>query len=295
MGVVDSLGARFDRGLRLGRAVATYLFERRAVSQFFDSDGTLIHYTDVGEGEPVVLVHGFAVNANLNWRLTGIARSLLGELRVLSMDLRGHGRSGRPEDPADYGAHLYQDIVRLLDHLRLPSAHVVGYSLGGFVALKLAVAAPDRVRSLAVLGAGWERSGHSALLDAVPQMIADLEAGRGIGPLSGKLADERTPPSLAHRMWVRLMTRYFNDPHAMIGVVKSLLALEVSEAELRALDVPVCGIVGGDDPLRESAEALVGVAPRHTLTVIEGADHLQAAVRRELHDALLEFLRAQRR
>jgi pimeloyl-ACP methyl ester carboxylesterase len=273
---------------RLG---ARFLAERGPRRDSFDSDGVPIHFTDIGSGNPVVLIHGFAVNGVLNWRLPGVTRALASDRRVISVDLRGHGRSGKPHDPAQYGVNMTRDIVRLLDHLGLDAAHIAGYSLGGYVTLKVATVAPDRVRSASLLGSGWERPENSALLEALPKLADALEAGRGVGPIAGNLGEARSKPGLGHRLWVKLMTRYFNDQRALIGVIRSVPDLAVTEVELRRLDVPLCSIVGGNDPLIESAEAMASVVSDHAITVVPDADHIQAPARPELHRALAAFLR----
>jgi pimeloyl-ACP methyl ester carboxylesterase len=279
----------FEDALGVGRTAARYLAEARPASRSFMSDGVPIHYTEVGDGPPVVLVHGFAVSGDLNWRLPGVTRKIARDYRVITVDLRGHGRSGKPHALEAYGDNLTLDIVRLLDHLGLERAHVAGYSLGGFVTLKLAVFAPERLLSASILGAGWEPPDNSALLDALPRLAESLEAGRGIGPVAGNLGSERKKPGLGHRLWVKLMTRYFNDQRALIGVIRSVPGLAVSEAELRAVTVPLCSIVGSRDPLIESARAMCDVVADLAVTVIPDADHIQAPARPELHAALRQF------
>jgi len=284
----------FSRGLEnalgLGRTALCYLVEARPASRSFMSDDVRIHYTDVGTGPPVVLVHGFAVSGELNWRLPGVTRALARDYRVISVDLRGHGRSGKPHGPADYGENLTLDIVRLLDHLELERAHLVGYSLGGFVVLKLAVTAPEHLTSASILGAGWEPPDNSALMAALPRLADSLEAGHGVGPIAGNLGEERAMPGLGHRLWVKLMTRHFNDQRALVGIIRSVPDLVVSEEALRGVAVPLCSIVGSRDPLIESARAMAAVVGDHAATVIPDADHIQAPARPELHAALRQFL-----
>jgi len=238
----------------------------------------------------VVLVHGFAVNERLNWRLPGVTRMLARDLRVISIDVRGHGRSGKPHRVAGYGPELVEDMTRLLDHLGLERAHVAGYSLGGFIALKLATVRPERMLSVAVLGAGWEPPDNRAFLDALPKLADDLEAGRGIGPLMGNLGAERNKPGLMHQLWVKLLTRYFNDAKALVALIRSTPQLAVDEAELRSLELPVCSIVGSRDPLAVSVDAMRGKISDHTVCVVDGADHIATPMRPEFQDALRGFL-----
>ncbi|MGH6943137.1 MAG: alpha/beta hydrolase, partial [Geminicoccaceae bacterium] len=186
----------------------------RVRGRYFDSDGIRLHYTDEGQGAPVVLLHGLAVQSDLNWRRPGVIKALTHHFRVISLDLRGHGLSDKPHEVAAYGATMAQDVVRLLDHLGIARAHVAGYSLGGFLALKLAAVHQDRLIGAALMGAGWESPFNSAFLDAVPRLAADLEAGHGIAPLSAYLGGERPAPGRLHSLVVRLMTGWFSDGEA---------------------------------------------------------------------------------
>ena len=119
----------------------------------FDSDGVAINYFEQGGGTPVILVHGLGINAQANWMATGVFQRLAKHYRVIALDLRGHGLSGKPHEPEQYGPKMAEDIVRLMDHLRIEKAHVMGYSLGGFVVLKLIALHPERLLSAAPCGA----------------------------------------------------------------------------------------------------------------------------------------------
>lgn len=279
----------------LGLAIfaAWFIFLRRVEGSFFDSNGVPIHYTTEGAGQPVVLVHGFAVNADLNWRLPGITERLAAEFRVIAVDQRGHGLSGKPHDRDRYGQELVEDLRRLLDHLEIERVHLVGYSLGGFVALRFAATYPERLHSVSVLGAGWEHPDESKFVAALDQVADELEAGRAVDPLASQL-DEDRKPGWMHRQWVRLVTRHLNDPLALAALVRSVPALFVTEAELRDLTVPVCSIVGSRDPLRPGAEALEGVVPDLTSIVAEDTDHLSATRSEALQAGLVDFIRQHR-
>ena len=78
-----------------------------------------------------------------NWKLPRVFQKLSKRYRVIALDNRGHGKSDKPYDPAQYGLELVDDVVRLMDHLGIAKAHVVGYSLGGFITLKLALRHPE--------------------------------------------------------------------------------------------------------------------------------------------------------
>ncbi len=122
----------------------------------FDSDGVEIAYIDEGEGEPLLLIHGFASNVAANWVDPGWVRTLTQSgRRVIAYDNRGHGRSEKLYDPDVYGAPLMaEDGRRLLDHLGITRADVLGYSMGARIAAFLTLAHPERVRSLILGGLG---------------------------------------------------------------------------------------------------------------------------------------------
>ena len=124
-------------------------------SRFFDSAGVQIHYTDQGNGEPVVLIHAMLETLQV-WQGSPVTRGLLDAgYRVLAFDVRPHGQSGKPHDPAQYGLEVVRDVVRLLDLLGLDRAHVVGYSMGGMLANAVRAEHPDRVATTVLGGNGW--------------------------------------------------------------------------------------------------------------------------------------------
>jgi pimeloyl-ACP methyl ester carboxylesterase len=92
---------------------------------FFDSKGLNIHYKDVGAGKPIVLLHGYTMNSNM-WDNSLLLKVLSKSHRVIMIDLRGHGLSDKPSDPKEYGPEVGKDVIRLLDHLNIPKAHLVG-------------------------------------------------------------------------------------------------------------------------------------------------------------------------
>lgn len=263
-------------------------YVRSPRGELFDSDGVAIHYSIEGTGTPVVLLHGFAVNADLNWRLPGLAKKLVATgYQVILMDLRGHGAS---EHSDRYGAEMGEDVVRLLDHLEIERAHVVGYSLGGVIALKLAVTRPDRLLTASPLGSGWESPDNSMFLGAIDEIAEALESGSGVGPLGQHLGDDRSEPSAVHDLWVRFMTSFLNEGPALAGVVRGLPDLTVTEEELVGIDLPMCSIVGGEDPMRAGSEALVGRVPDVEILVIDGADHLKTTSHPKTSATLIDFL-----
>jgi len=149
---------------------------------FFRGDAD-IHYADDGDGDPVVLVHGFASSFVVNWKNTGwfdFFRSL--GRRVVALDLRGHGKSSKFHNPGAYHPErMGQDILELMDHLGLETADLVGYSMGAWQSMYLLADAPDRFRRGVLGGVGdkflaetgrWEKIAR-AMITPEPKAITD--------------------------------------------------------------------------------------------------------------------------
>lgn len=118
-----------------------------------NNNGVVIYYEVLGEGEPVVLLHGFTASS-AQWQYTGIAGELAKDYQVILVDLRGHGKSDKPHGSEAYSLeHRLSDINAVLDDLHLDRAHLLGYSMGGWLAFGMAAQYPERVSSLIAGGA----------------------------------------------------------------------------------------------------------------------------------------------
>lgn len=250
----------------------THAAERKS----FDSDGVPISYLEAGAGEPVILIHGFIANAQLNWVAPGVFDALAADYHVIALDNRGHGQSGKPHDAAAYGPQMAKDVVNLMDHLGIKKAHVAGYSLGGFITTHLIAKYSDRLLSAAPCGAGWAPpgDGREELSDAIAE---SLESGNGITPLMDALTPAGQPkPSAEQMAQTNRMIMAMNDPLALAAVARGLKNLAVTADELRAGKVAVHSIIGEIDPLKATVDAMQQALPSMTVTVVAGADHMNA-------------------
>jgi len=257
------------------------------MEHFFESAGVRIRYRVFGTGEPVVLVHGFTGRLE-GWIDSGFAQALAERFRVIAFDCRGHGRSDKPHDPARYGPEMGEDIIRLLDHLGLPRAHVIGYSMGAHILARLLVAHPERLLS-ATLGGAPGRLGWTDADEArVALEAAELEAGQ----LTTQIL--RLEPGLSdHDVAVRSRAILIGqDRLALAASRRANRAQAVSEVELRAVHVPTLGIVGSKDPYRAGFEQLKHWMPQATIVVIPGATHASAEQHPTFLKAVLDFLNA---
>lgn len=278
-------------------AVAGFVGQRIYILQamnpegnYFDSDGVRIHYTVHGTGVPVVLVHGLAVNAGINFGARGVISKLAKSYQVITFDNRGHGRSDKPHDTKAYGLELCNDIVRLLDHLHIEKAHIVGYSMGGFITLKFATLYPDRILSFAPCGAGWTPNADEQLKFFF-ELARDLEEGRGYGLLSDRLTPIGRKVSFMDRFLMTVTLAAINDNKAIAAFLRSVPELHVTEEALRANQLPALTIVGERDPLRFLAEKMASVTPHMQLVITPDADHMSTLRRPTTLDALKAFLK----
>jgi pimeloyl-ACP methyl ester carboxylesterase len=245
--------------------------------------GIGIWYETEGQGAPVVLLHGMMGRSEV-WRLEGYVDGLRDEHRVILVDARGHGRSERPVDPADYSLRCHAaDVLAVLDELGVPSAALCGWSMGAATSLLLAAGAPERVDAVAALGAPLEWVGFAD----VPAPAEDEEdedgwASRfeheGMTWVAADLEREGRPT------WARLVERA--DPLAMAACDRGWGRLAAAPRLLRDLSMPLLFAWGAHE-LRPGDEARVPGAA--TLIVVPDEDHV-GAFRRT--DVLLPRLRA---
>jgi pimeloyl-ACP methyl ester carboxylesterase len=261
----------------------------RAEEGYFNSNGVKIHYVVEGKGEPVVLVHGFTVNAHLLWGMSGIIKALAKDYRVIALDVRGHGKSDKPTDTKQYGVEMVEDVVRLLDHLHIKKAHVVGYSMGAFITGKLLATHPDRLLS-ATLGGGGVIPEGIKLPPFVDKLADSLDKGEGIGPLLVALTPPGQPkPS---KMELQLVNRTLigNRSKALAAVVRSWKTLAVNKEKLKANKVPVLAMVGSDDPFKEAITLIKDDLANLQVVVIKGGDHMNTFLKPQFLPVLRKFL-----
>lgn len=244
----------------------------------FTSDGIDIAYLDEGEGDPILLIHGFASNARVNWVGTNWVELLKQDgRRVIAIDNRGHGESGKIHDTAVYEAPMMAgDAVRLLDHLGIGRADVLGYSMGARIAAFLALGHPGRVRSAVFGGLGIN------MVRGVgnPEPIARaLEAAS-----EAEIDDAR---ALAFR---RFAESAGGDLRALAACMRSARR-RITAEEIARLTMPVLVAVGDRDDIAGSAAELAALIPGARVLDIPGRDHMLAVGDRAFKRGVLDFLK----
>lgn len=243
----------------------------------FQSDGIELAYLDEGSGEPVLLIHGFASSRLVNWVYPGWVETLkTAGRRVIAIDNRGHGDSEKLYDPADYHlSTMAADAARLLDHLGVARADVMGYSMGARIAATLAIEHPERVRSLVVGGLGAAMM--TGMLSAEPIAQA-LEAS--------SIAAVSDPTGRTFRQFAE-QTK--SDRLALAACIRS--SREPIPAERAAtIACPTLIAVGTKDLIAGSPAELAAVIPGAEVLDIPGRDHMVAVGDRVFKQGVVEFL-----
>lgn len=267
-----------------------FLLKYRKKGYFFDSNGCKIHYNVEGEGTPIILIHGYGVNADINWRWNGIIKILRKHYKVISLDVRGHGLSDKPQDPNAYGIEMVHDIARLMNYLNISKAHIMGYSMGGFITLKFITMYPERVIKAIAGGAGYEKP-NGENLKILSELVESLENGKGYYPLTKALEPGRKEPSKWKIKLIDFCINQLSNPISMANVMKKFTDLEISEDSLRNNKVPLLVIVGTKDPLKTGAEALEKIASNAKVIYLKNKDHGTTLLSPKFVKTVLEFLR----
>ena len=243
-----------------------------------DVNGCPINYLVAGTGAPVMLIHGFASSLQGNWRAPGVIDAIVAAGRqVIAIDCRGHGRSGKPHDPAAYaGSAMADDAVAVLDHLRIDKADLAGYSMGGFLSATLLVNRPERWRSVIISGMGDVLLKGNLPSQQFDTLIAAMEA-----PDAASIKDAR---GRAFRQFAQASG---NDLRALAAMHKTPRT-GFDPAKLAAVKIPVLVLIGDkDNPA--SAKRLADAIPGASFVEVPG-DHLGAVATPQFSRAIVEWL-----
>jgi pimeloyl-ACP methyl ester carboxylesterase len=254
--------------------------------KFFDSDGVKIAYIDAAPSGaapsgaprlPILLIHGFASNIDMNWSAPGWVELFCKHgYRVLAIDNRGHGRSAKLYQLADYGAPLMaEDARRLLDHLGIERVDIFGYSMGARISAFLAIAHPSRVRRIVFGGLG----------------INMVRGMAGTGPIAHALEadsiDQVTNPTA--RTFRAFAEQTKSDLKALAACIRSARA-PITAADIATIAQPTLVAVGERDVIGGAPEPLAELLPNGQAFVIPGREHMKAVGDKAFKDAVLAFL-----
>lgn len=243
----------------------------------FEYDGVRISYLDEGEGDPILLIHGFASNKQVNWQYPGWVKLLVEDgRRVIALDNRGHGDSQKFYDPAVYGAPtMAEDARRLLDYLEIGAADVMGYSMGARISAFLTLNHPKRVRRAIFSGLGY----------GMVSGVGDPE------PIASALEAERLQDvaDRTGRAFHAFAEQTGSDRRALAACMRSSRQ-KISEEDVSRIERPVLVAVGTEDDIAGSPHRLAALIPHADVLEIPGRDHMVAVGDKVHKQGVLAFL-----
>jgi pimeloyl-ACP methyl ester carboxylesterase len=217
-------------------------------------DGVKLYYEEVGSGAPIVFVHEFAAD-HRSWEMQ--MRHFGQRYRCITWSARGYPPSDVPEKPTSYSqARAADDILAILDHLKLDKAHIVGLSMGGYTALQVALNHPGRVRSLVLAGAGsgserwYTEEFHKRSCELAAQFEREGSAavaqtyGRSASRITFELKDPRGFAEFARRLAEH---DAHGSAHMSRGFQGARPSLYDFESDIRKLTTPALIVVGDED------------------------------------------------
>jgi pimeloyl-ACP methyl ester carboxylesterase len=243
----------------------------------FKSGGVDIAFETKGEGDPVLLIHGFASTGRVNWWDTGWVKTLADAGRkVITIDNRGHGASEKLYESVFYPAtEMAEDARRLLDHLAIEKADVMGYSMGARISAFLTMRHPARVRRAVFAGLASRMITGVGGVEAVAQA---LEA-----PSRDDVAD---PAAKSFRVFAEQTN---SDLRALAACIRASRD-RISAADLRTIEVPVLVVAGEKDDVAGDVETLVAAIPGARGVILPNRNHMNAVGDRGYKQAVLDFL-----
>jgi pimeloyl-ACP methyl ester carboxylesterase len=247
------------------------------------ADGTKLYVEETGSGTPIVFVHEYAGDYR-TWepQLRFFSRSH----RCITYSQRGYPPSDVPRDPERYSQDIARDdVIAVMDALKIDKAHIVGHSMGGYTVLHVGIHHPKRCLSVTAAGCGWGSTPDPVQREAMKALAADtgkMFAAEGIASAAAKYAD--APMRQAHknkdpRGWAefaRMLAEHSAEGHAhtMLNLQLKRPTLWEMEAELKALSVPLLVVVGDEDDLcLDGSVFLKRTAPKAALLVVPRSGH----------------------
>lgn len=242
--------------------------------QFIDAVGIRLRYVEQGQGPAIVLMHGYTGTADRHFIANGMFANLAKDHRVIAIDLRGHGKSGKPVTPSEYGQQMALDVVRLLDHLKIQRAHVLGYSLGAMIAARLATLHPERLISVAYIASLPLRTTDTYMEKFASASIEELESDMPFKSLALALQPPGAkPPSDDEIRKAVAPLVAANDVKALAALWRGYKGLAVSDQQLKAVKIPSIVITGSEDTSAAGVPELNKTQPQIRTVIVQGAQH----------------------
>jgi pimeloyl-ACP methyl ester carboxylesterase len=237
---------------------------------YADNNGVRIHYHVEGEGQPLVLQHGFTSSVR-NWYAYGYVDGLKDDYQLIMIDARGHGESDKPHDSASYDLKLrVKDVTSVMDELGIDKAHYLGYSMGGRIGFGVAMYAPERLNSLIIGGMHpYESGGNISVDDRVELLSQGMEA------YVASMESPGEPMDAGRR--ARLLA---NDPKALIAAISAPRG--TTGEVVRKITMPCLLYVGESDGFYEGVVKCSKEIPGVSFVSFPGLNHGQVSQRSDV-------------
>lgn len=252
------------------------------------SDGTALAFERLGPEETterptIVLVHGFGSSRSQNWKSTGWYGGLTeAGFSILAMDCRGHGDSGKPHDEAAYGhGRMAEDVLSVMDAAGVNEALLCGYSMGGFIGLRLLASHPERIKKLALTGVGENYLQDRITAPAARAVLADAL----LTPDKDSITDPKA------KMFRAFADQPGKDRFALAACMRAM-SPRLPPATLAALQRPILVVCGALDDVAGRPEPLAQAFAEGKAIIIPNRDHMSAVGDRHTRQAVFDFFGA---
>lgn len=245
--------------------------------KYFLSNNIKLAYTDCGEGDPILLIHGFASNAYINWFSTGWVEYLIkANFRVIAIDNIGHGDSDKIYVKDVYTPmNMADDAANLLKHLNINKALIMGYSMGARISGYFALKYPQMVEALIFGGLGMGMITGAGSWEPVQEAL-----------LAEDISTITNPRALMFRKFAD-NTKSDREALALCVVASKL---ELSEDAVKSIKAPTLVVVGENDDISGSAEELAAIMPNAMAVTLPGRNHMLAVGDKLYKKSVLQFI-----
>ena len=246
-------------------------------------DGTRLYYEEAGHGTPVIFVHEYAGD-HRTWEMQ--MRFFSRAHRCITYSQRGYPPSDVPTDPAKYSQDIARDdVLALMDALKVEKAHIVGHSMGAYTALHVGINAPARCISVVAAGCGWGSTPNVKKREEMKALAAEVGkmfANEGIAAAAAKYADapmrqaQKNKDPRGYAEFARMLADHSAEGHAytMLNLQLKRPTLWEMEAALKKFSVPLLIVVGDEDePCIEGSVFLKRIVPTAGLLVMPRSGH----------------------
>jgi pimeloyl-ACP methyl ester carboxylesterase len=257
---------------------------------YFNNNNIKIYYEIEGEGPDLIMIHGFAANIEINWRIPNWISTLKDDNRLILMDCRGHGKSDKPYDPNKYGGYMKEDILHLMDHLSISKANFFGYSMGGNITLNILLSDPNRVKS-AIIGGFIPNPVKPEIIQKAYEPIIEALKMDNKNEIKNPIAKNFRDFADSTGADLKALAAVMQGNFAVKDESLSFESVAKIKSLFSKVKVPVLSVVGSDDVLLQNKTLIAELMPGACHFQIQGRDHLGTVPDPRFHMMVKAFLK----